>query len=159
MLSGIHLSQQIRLWVAAYGKQAQNWQQILAEVEALSALSTWAAEQQGAWPEIVEPADDKPLLDVEDLSHPLIPAPQRVGNSMHLRHRQVLVLTGSNASGKSTWMRTLSLCILLARAGTTVPASQCRLQPLRLATVMRVHDDLAAGKSRFQAEVARWRNP
>ena len=52
-------------------------------------------------------------------------------------------------------MRTLSLCVLLARAGTTVPATGCRLQPLRLATVMRVHDDLAAGKSRFQAEVAR----
>ena len=53
------------------------------------------------------------MLDVEDLSHPLIPAPQRVGNSMRLQHGQVLVLTGANASGKSTWMRTMSLCIFV----------------------------------------------
>ena len=155
MLSGVHLSQQMRRWVADYGQQAQSWQAILAEAEALAALATWAAEQEGVWPEILSPSDDGLLLAIEDLAHPLLPVPQRVGNSLSLSHGQVLVLTGANASGKSTWMRTLSLCVLLARAGTTVPATGCRLQPLRLATVMRVHDDLAAGKSRFQAEVAR----
>ena len=155
MLSGVHLAQQIRGWVAEYAQNAQQWRSTLAQVEALSALATWSAEQDGVWPEIIPASEEGALLDVEDLSHPLLPMPLRVGNSLGLRHGQVLVLTGANASGKSTWMRTLSLCILLARAGTTVPATSCRLQPLRLATVMRVHDDLAAGKSRFQAEVAR----
>ena len=76
---GVHLSQQMRRWVADYGQQAQLWQAILAEAEALAALATWAAEQEGVWPEILSPSDDGLLLAIEDLAHPLLPVPQRVG--------------------------------------------------------------------------------
>ena len=78
----------------------------------------------------------------------------RVGNDIHLQAHQVFLVTGANASGKSTFLRTLALTQVLARLGLPVAAESCSIRPLRLATVMRVHDDLLAGRSRFQAEVA-----
>lgn len=152
LLSGVHLAARYRQWAQLHGREPQRWRQVLAEVEALSALATWAVEQPGTWAEI-QPTG--PLFSAENLAHPLLPASARVGNSQTLDDGQVLILTGANASGKSTWLRTIALSTLMARAGTTVTADRCQMRPVLLATVMRVHDDLAAGRSRFQAEVAR----
>ena len=76
-----------------------------------------------------------------------------MGNDIALYQHQVLLVTGANASGKSTFLRTLALTQLFAWLGLSVAAKRCAVQPLQLATVMRVHDDLLAGRSRFQAEV------
>jgi DNA mismatch repair ATPase MutS len=67
----------------------------------------------------------------------------------------VLVITGANASGKSTFLRASLLSVVLARCGVTIPAEELRLRRMRLATVMAVQDDVMRGISRFQAEVGR----
>jgi DNA mismatch repair ATPase MutS len=94
-----------------------------------------------------------PHLQAENIAHPLIHKDRRIGNDCAITGGDVLLLTGANASGKSTLLRSLALSLLLARAGTTVPAASFRFRPQRLVTVMRVSDDLEAGRSRFQAEV------
>ncbi|TVR46041.1 MAG: hypothetical protein EA402_03165 [Planctomycetota bacterium] len=156
--SGFHLARRARRWAQVHGQDMGRWQELLGRIDADASLATWAAEQSGSWPEILDAQQDPqiPLFAAKDMVHPLLPQAQAVGNDCCLMAGQALVLTGANASGKSTWLRTIGLNLLLARAGTTVTArGGCRLQPMRLATVMRVHDDLAAGRSRFQAEVAR----
>ncbi|TVR12200.1 MAG: hypothetical protein EA401_09640 [Planctomycetota bacterium] len=152
LCAGIHLEQRFHHWGQQHRQHFSHWLQVLAEAEALASLATWAAEQPGTWPQL---NDHGPLLAAENLQHPLLPRSQRIGNSCSLNQGQVLILTGANASGKSTWLRTLSLAVILARVGTTVPAQRLHLQKMHVATVMRVHDDLAAQRSRFQAEVHR----
>jgi DNA mismatch repair ATPase MutS len=83
----------------------------------------------------------------------LLAADKRIGNSIRLDVWQVLLLTGANASGKSTFLRSIAFAILMSRMGLPVRASHCELQAQRLATVMRIQDALWQGMSRFQAEV------
>jgi DNA mismatch repair ATPase MutS len=114
-------------------------------------LATMAAEQGGCWPEW---SADGAALAASGLAHPLLARDVRVGNDISLATGTTLLITGANASGKSTFLRACALAVLLARCGTTVPARACRLRRMRLATVMRVQDQGAGGLSRFQAEVA-----
>ncbi|HYE04652.1 MAG TPA: hypothetical protein VEL07_03945 [Planctomycetota bacterium] len=140
----------LQAWHAAHGARRAGWVALIADADALSCLATWAAEQGGAWP-VVD--DAGPTLEFTALAHPLLPRTIRVGNDLAFAHGATLIVTGANASGKSTFLRTCALAVVLARAGTTVPATACRVRRVRLATVMRVQDDFAAGRSRFQAEV------
>ena len=138
-------------WANAHCTDLASWRSDLAEVETLAALATWAAEQGGCWPEW---RSDGALLQAQALAHPLLPRTQRRGNDVRLDQGTVWLITGANASGKSTWLRSCALAVVLARLGTTVPAERLSLRPLRIAATMRAGDDLAAGLSRFQAEVA-----
>lgn len=141
----------LHAWHQTHGARRAEWIATLGRGEALACLATFAAEQGGCWPELAGQEDG--LLAVTDLAHPLLPRDQRVGNDLVLRPDQVLMLTGANASGKSTFLRSCALAMLMARMGLPVCATSCRLRPMRLATVMRVQDDLLHGRSRFQAEV------
>jgi len=138
-------------WARMHAKERPAWRAALAEAEASACLATYVAEQGGCWP--IWRVDGAPIT-ASALAHPLLPRTRRIGNDLALASGQALLLTGANASGKSTFLRACGLAWVLARAGATVPAESCHLRPARLATVMRVGDDLAAGSSRFQAEVA-----
>ena len=140
----------LHAWADQHGSSYAAWLEVLGQGEALACLATCAAEQGGCQPEIV---DHGPVFEAEELAHPLLPRATRIGNDIHLEEGQVLLLTGANASGKSTFLRSVALAQVMARLGLPVCARSCRLRLLRLATVMRVHDDLLAGRSRFQAEV------
>ena len=139
-------------WSRAHASERGRWLAALARIDALSCLATYAAEQGGCWPQWTL---DGPVLMARALAHPLLPRQSRVGNSMSIERHDVLVITGANASGKSTFLRASLLGVVLARLGVTVPADEFRLRPMRLATVMAVHDDVMQGISRFQAEVGR----
>ncbi|MDA3963852.1 MAG: hypothetical protein PF961_23935 [Planctomycetota bacterium] len=139
-------------WADQYGRDYPAWCACLGRGEALSCLATYAAEQGGCW---ANEAEAGHLLVTDDLAHPLLPRDSRVGNAIDLRDGQVLLLTGANASGKSTFMRAIALAVVLTRLGAPVPAKSCAMRAMRLATVMRVSDDLRSGRSRFQAEVER----
>lgn len=130
----------------------------IARLEALVALGTRAFEQPGdAWPEIVEPtANATPALDATAIAHPLIEAGKAVRNDVLLASLgQVLLVTGSNMSGKSTLMRALGANVVLALAGAPVRAKALRCMPLDVRTSMRIRDDLHAGVSHFFAELRR----
>ena len=142
----------LHAWTDQHGSDRADYIHTLGEGEALSCLATYAAEQGGCQPTLTT---DGPIMDVADLAHPLLDPSKRIGNTVALQDGQVLLLTGANASGKSTFIRSLCLTIVLARLGLPVPAERCQLRALRLATVMRVTDDLRGGRSRFQAEVER----
>jgi hypothetical protein len=150
--------QRIQAQVAA---QLPTWLDRLAEVEAASALATFAALHPSyRWP-------DPPTADpqrngaqtkilVKELGHPLISETHRVSNDLSLETvGAVLLVTGSNMSGKSTFLRTLGINLCLAQAGAPVCAGLFEWTWVRLATCIRVDDSLEAGLSFFYAEVKR----
>jgi len=137
------------------------WLDRLAEVEAASALATFAALHPSyRWPEplTADPGHNGALarLSAKGLAHPLIPETHRISNDLALETLgTVLLVTGSNMSGKSTFLRTLGINLCLAQAGAPVCAGLFEWTWVRLATCIRVDDSLEAGLSFFYAEVKR----
>jgi hypothetical protein len=159
----------IARWHQAYGHAVAEWLRAVGEVEAFAALATYAYERPGdPFAELVEPLDSHAferslraggLFDAEALGHPLIPAAASVRNDVRLGGDgpRVVILSGSNMSGKSTFLRTVGVNIALALAGAPVTARRLRLSPLVLGATIRVEDSLQAGHSRFYAEILRIR--
>ena len=137
------------------------WMDRLAEVEAASALATFAALHPSyRWPDplTADPRRNgaKARLSAKNLAHPLIPETHRIPNDLALETLgTVLLVTGSNMSGKSTFLRTLGINLCLAQAGAPVCAGLFEWTWVRLATCIRVDDSLEAGLSFFYAEVKR----
>ncbi|HJT20230.1 MAG TPA: MutS family DNA mismatch repair protein [Nitrospira sp.] len=131
------------------------WLDCLAEVEAASALATFAyLHPSYAWPMAI----DKVAVRASDLGHPLIPATSRVTNDLCLEGcGSIQLITGSNMSGKSTFLRTVGINVCLAQAGAPVCAARFEWSWVRPACCIRIGDSLEAGLSFFYAEVKRLR--
>jgi hypothetical protein len=152
-----HLAWAIDRWRARVGRHAGEWFEVVGQFEALAALATFAAERPDAvFPEI-EPGP--PRLDADAVVHPLLPPAAAVGNDVCLGAPgpQLLMVSGSNMSGKSTYLRALGVTVVLAQAGAPVCAGRLRMTPLTPAGTMRVQDSLEAGRSRFFAEITKLR--
>ena len=149
------LSFAIESWRARHGAAALRWLSTIAEMEALASLATFAFEHpQFPFPKIVERSE--PSLVASALGHPLIPADARVANDVRLDAGcRLLVVTGSNMSGKSTLLRTVGVNAVLAQAGSPVCAASMTLAPLHIGASLRAQDSLEAGVSRFFAEIKR----
>ncbi len=141
-------------WRSRSGRKVRKWLRAVGTLEALASLATFAAEHPSfAWPEIV---DGEPFFEVESLGHPLISSPKRVVNSLSLEEPgRAILVTGSNMSGKSTWLRSMGLCAVMANAGSVVCAKRARLGRMSVWTSMRIRDSLEQGISHFYAELLR----
>jgi DNA mismatch repair ATPase MutS len=135
------------------------WLDTWYELEALSALANFAyLNPDYTFPEVLDQpeAPDQPLFEAHALGHPLLPAAEKICNDFSIEDlRQIAIITGSNMSGKSTFLRTLGVNLCLAYAGGPVNASRLRVAPLRLFTCINVSDSLSDGISYFYAEVRR----
>src|SRR5262249_34951442 len=99
-----------------------------------------------------------PLFDGQELGHPLIPIAECVRNSVCLDHEtRMLMVSGSNMSGKSTLLRTVGINAVLALAGAPVRARRLQISPLQLGNSFRATDSLQAHVSHFYAEITRLR--
>ncbi len=129
------------------------WLDRLAEVEAASALATFAyLHPDYAWPTPTSAIG----VRSRSLGHPLIPATTRVSNDIALEGLDTIhLITGSNMSGKSTFLRTIGINVCLAQAGAPVCAGTFSWSWSRLACCIRINDSLDAGLSFFYAEVKR----
>jgi len=121
----------------------------------LSALAGYAYEHPGdPFPELSQDT----CFDGEALGHPLIPEARCVRNDLHLGGALcLLIVSGSNMSGKSTLLRTVGTNAVLALAGAPVRARRLRLSPLAVGASIRIQDSLQGGTSRFYAEITRLR--
>lgn len=152
-----HLAWAIDRWRARAGHHVGAWFEALGDLEALAALGTFAAER----PDAVYPALDSgaPALLAEGVAHPLLPAALAVGNDVALggASPHLVIVSGSNMSGKSTYLRAVGVNVVLAQAGAPVCARSMRLTPLVPAGTLRVQDSLQSGQSRFFAEITKLR--
>jgi hypothetical protein len=152
------LAVRIDRWHIRYGRAVREWLRAIGETEALAALATYAFEHPSdPFPALTS---DGPVFDGEALGHPLIAEDRSVRNDVRLGGAgdpRVILVSGSNMSGKSTLLRSVGLNVVLALAGAPVRAATLRLSPLVLGATLRVDDSLPAGHSRFYAEILRLR--
>jgi hypothetical protein len=156
LLWGTQMAHALEAWRAKSGPRIAAWLAVVGQFEALCALASYGYENPAdPFPEVV--AGDA-CCEGEGLGHPLLPAARCVRNDLHLSGGlRVLVVSGSNMSGKSTFLRTIGVNAVLALAGAPVRARRLRLSPLAVGATLRIQDSLQAGRSRFYAEVLRVR--
>lgn len=150
----VHLVHAIEKWRERVGPHIADWLESVSEFEALSSLAGYAYEHpRDPFPKIV---DDFPLIDGKQLGHPLLPQSACVRNDVRLDDELRLILvSGSNMSGKSTLLRTIGTNVVLALAGAPVRAEGFTLSPVQVGTAMRIQDSLQDGKSLFYSVVSR----
>jgi hypothetical protein len=149
----VQIAMAIESWRAENGALIPCWIDAVSEIEALSALANYAWEHPAdPFPQFAEGA----VFDAEDLGHPLLAENRCVRNSVALTApRQLLVVSGSNMSGKSTLLRAAGVNAVLALAGAPVRATCLTISHLSLGASIRTMDSLEEGHSRFMAEILR----
>ena len=150
-------------WRHRHGVRMRASVEVVGEIEALISLATYSYEHPAdPFPEFPEasPADNRatgtpnPLFDGVELGHPLLSADKCVRNSVRLDNStRVLLVSGSNMSGKSTLLRAVGINTVLAMAGAPVRAKSLRLRPLQVGTRIHSSDSLQEGRSTFFAEI------
>ena len=150
-----HWALQVEEWRGHSGKAVRRWLTATGEIEALCALASHSFDHPAdPFPEVRDDTSEGPLLEAEGASHPLISEDTAVRNDVRIGGAlRLMVISGSNMSGKSTFLRTLGTNVVLAQAGATVRARRMRLSPLAVGASIRVLDSLQGGISRFYAEI------
>jgi hypothetical protein len=157
-----HVAVAVDGWRRRHGKRVRVWIESVAELEALMSLAAYHYEHvQDPFPEIVA-SEEEPrasaLYEGLRLGHPLLPSASVVRNDVSLNQQaQLLVISGSNMSGKSTLLRTVGINAVLALMGAPVRATSLRISPLAIGATLRIQDSLQEGRSRFYAEITRIR--
>ena len=143
-------------WRQAHGGALRLWASATGELEALLSLASYSFEHPAdPFPEFVGEAAS---FEGEAVGHPLLSAALCVRNNVSIRgETRVLLVSGSNMSGKSTLMRAVGVNVVLAMAGAPVRAKSLKVSPLQLGASIRVNDSLREGSSRFYAEITRLR--
>ena len=157
LLWPVQLAIAIERWRQSSGPAVARWLAAVGELEALSSLAGYSYEHpQDPFPDLVEGGT---CFEGEGLGHPLIPESRNVRTDLSLSDelQRVLIVSGSNMSGKSTLLRTVGTNTVLALAGATVRARSLRLSPLHVGASIRIQDSLQGGASRFYAEITRLR--
>jgi hypothetical protein len=155
-----HMAFAVEAWRRHSGPVVRRWLTATGEMEALCSLASHAFEHpDDPFPEFTS---EGALLEAEAIGHPLIEEARVVRNDVRIGGAapagpRVLVVSGSNMSGKSTLLRTLGVNAVLAQAGAPVRARRLRMSPLAVGASIRVTDSLQGGVSRFYAEILRLR--
>ena len=153
LLWDVHLAHAVERWRLACGPSLGAWLDAAGEMEALASLAAYRFEcPEHASPELTNgPA----RFEADALAHPLLPT-GAVANDVRLGGEpRMLVLSGSNMSGKSTLLRAIGITAVLAQAGAPVRARRLRMSPLAVGASVRILDSLQGGSSRFHAEITR----
>lgn len=148
----IHCITCLEHWKRKYGGNMTDLFEIIGEVEALLSLSVLADNRSVSFPEFVDSSNV--VFEATHITHPLIPLQNVVSNSFSTK-KGISIITGSNMSGKTTFMRTVGINAILAYAGAPVCAENMRISFMKIFTSMRVQDDVSKGLSSFYAEVLR----
>jgi len=156
LMYSVQLAFATERWRAVHGPSLRLWVDAIGEIEALLSLAAYSFEhQEDPFPEFSEGAAS---FEGEELGHPLVPAAICVRNHVSINgETRVLLVSGSNMSGKSTLLRAVGMNVVLAMAGGPVRAKRLRMTPLQVGASIRVNDSLREGSSRFYAEITRLR--
>ncbi|MCW3489712.1 MutS-related protein [Dethiobacter alkaliphilus] len=144
----------LQVWQDKWGNSVREWFDAVAEIEAISCLSgLYHDNPQWIFPKVM---DGTPFIDGQNIAHPLISPDERVGNDLATPEQgRVLMITGSNMSGKSTLLRTLGINLVLAYTGSAVCATEMSCSMMDIYCKMQIHDDLKERTSTFYAELKR----
>ena len=153
MLRDIQMCYAIEQWIAIHGKIVASWFSTIAYFDAYNTLGNFAFNhEQYAFPTL---QDGSSVLKVKSAAHPMLDPEKSVKNDFEINTEQFFIVTGANMAGKSTFLRTVSLHIVMANAGLPVCASSVQYKPVKLITSMRTTDSLTDEESYFFSELKR----
>jgi DNA mismatch repair ATPase MutS len=148
----IHILYRLEKWKKENGSSILSWLELLGKAEALNSFANLAYNNPAfCMPKLSE----KETLVAENMGHILIRSGKRIDNSISFATHPFVILTGSNMSGKSTFLRTLGTNMVLARAGSVVCADRFEFFPYAVHVSMRISDSLQDSESFFYAELKR----
>ncbi|WP_026709209.1 MutS-related protein [Flavobacterium frigidarium] len=151
-LFNLHVLKRLLTWKEEHASVLELWLEVIGEFEMLNSLGNLAYNN----PAFVFPSlNNEGKIDFKNLSHPLLNSRSRVGNDASFHPQSFMILTGSNMSGKSTFLRSLGINMVLSGIGSVVCASEANVQPLPILVSMRLSDSLSDSESYFFAEIKR----
>ena len=152
-LADIKNSYQIEQWIAKYGHKVSDWFEVVSFFDAYNSLGNYAYNH----PEFVFPkiVNDEAIIKASGLGHPLLKKEKRVDSNLIIDNEQFFIATGANMAGKSTFLRTVSLHIVMANVGLPICAKSSQYSPVKLITSMRTSDSLTDDSSYFFSELTR----
>lgn len=152
ILYHLHVLNSLLKWKAKNASHIQTWLNVIAEFESLNSLGNFKYNNKNyCFPELNKSKE----ITFSNLSHPLLSPETRVSNDVDFSQHHFVILTGSNMSGKSTFLRSLGINMLLSGIGSCVCATQATVHPLNIYVSMRLSDSLSDSESYFFAEVKR----
>lgn len=152
-LRDLQLCYKIEAWIDANQDQVAHWFDVIAFFDAQNSLGNFVFNHPDhCFPEIVS---SKFIIDAQQLGHPLISKEKRVDNDFSIQGTNFFIITGANMAGKSTFLRTVSLSIIMANIGLPVCAKSFDYSPIKLITSMRTSDSLTDDESYFFSELKR----
>jgi hypothetical protein len=151
-LFNLHVLKSMIAWKKEHAEVLEEWLEVIGEFEMLNSLANFAYNNpEFAYPEL----NSNYEISFSNLSHPLLNPATRVGNEVQFQPQSFMILTGSNMSGKSTFLRSLGINMVLAGMGSPVCASKANVHPLPVLVSMRLSDSLSDSESYFFAEIKR----
>ncbi|EIA07253.1 MutS-related protein [Flavobacterium frigoris] len=151
-LFNLHVLKHLLEWKEGHAKVLEEWLAVIGELEMLNSLANFSYNN----PEFVFPKLNSDFkVDFSSLGHPLLNANTRVDNEVSFYPQSFMILTGSNMSGKSTFLRSLGVNMVLSGTGSVVCASAGNVHPLPILVSMRLSDSLSDSESYFFAEIKR----
>lgn len=152
VLYHIHIFRKIVAWKNQHVLHVSRWLKIIGEMEALQSLANFSYNNLDfCFPML----NDNQEVTFTQMSHPLLAGSLRVSNTVTFQPQSFIILTGSNMSGKSTFLRSLGVNMVLARIGSVVCATQANVHPMPILVSMRLSDSLSDSESYFYAEIKR----
>lgn len=153
----MHCLDGLEKWKAENKDHLNSWLDVLADTEAMNSLAGNAfAYPEHTMPQVTWQKDV--YIETTQMGHPLIPREKRVSNNFNMNGLgHTILVTGSNMSGKSTFLRTIGLNLVLAQMGAVVSAAKFSCAPVRVFSSMRTQDSLEESTSSFYAELKRLR--
>jgi hypothetical protein len=154
LLWDFHCIMKLEKWRRSAESNLPVWLNLLGKADGLNSLANYSFNNpDNSYPEAVK---NGPVLEAFRLGHPLLKKNTRVCNDFSvLKRGQVFIITGANMAGKSTFLRTVAVNMVLGMTGAPVCAEKMRLTPLKLFTSMRTVDSLSHNESYFYAELKR----
>lgn len=151
-LFNLHVLKHLLEWKEGHAEVLEEWLAVIGELEMLNSLANFSYNN----PEFVFPKLNSDFkVDFSSLGHPLLNANTRVDNEVSFHPQSFMILTGSNMSGKSTFLRSLGVNMVLSGMGSVVCASSANVHPLPILVSMRLSDSLSDSESYFFAEIKR----
>jgi hypothetical protein len=152
-LNDLRNAYQIEQWITKHKNTVAHWFDVIAFFDAYQSLGTYTFNHTDFnFPKITE---DKDSILAKDLGHPLLKKGKRITSDLQIENEQFFIVTGANMAGKSTFLRTVSLHIVMANMGLPVCATKSTYYPTKLITSMRTTDNLTDDSSYFFSELTR----
>ena len=143
----------VEKWIILYNHTVEQWLNVITFFDAKNSLANFCFNHPSyVFPEIVK---DSSIINSQKLGHPLLNSKNRIDNDFEINKNSFLIVTGANMAGKSTFLRTISLSIVMANIGLPVCANSFKYKPVKLITSMRTADSLAENESYFYSELKR----